>query len=82
MTESDTERKGKEMAKTANKFNLTDLLNNRSKELEGITGGQQEEGKAGQQDNATQQAEGNEVVNIDVNDLVPSQDNFYHVDDE
>lgn len=70
------------MAKTANKFNLTDLLNNRSKELEGITGGQQEEGKAGQQDNAPQQAEGNEVVNIDVNDLVPSQDNFYHVDDE
>ena len=38
--------------------------------------GQQEEGKAGQQDNAPQ------IINIDVNDLIPSQDNFYHVDDE
>ena len=65
------------MAKTANKFNLTDLLNSRSKELEGITGGQQEESAAGQQDNAPQ-----EIINIDVKDLIPSQDNFYHVDDE
>lgn len=58
-------------------FNLTDLLNNRSKELEGTGSGQQEESKAGQQDNAPQ-----EVINIDVKDLVPSNDNFYHVDDE
>lgn len=65
------------MAKTANKFNLTDLLNSRSKELEGITGGQQEESTAGQQDKAPQ-----EIINIDVKDLIPSQDNFYHVDDE
>ena len=63
------------------KFNLTDLLNNRSKELEGVSG-QQEESAAGQQENAPQQAEGNEVVNVDVYSLVPSQDNFYHVDDE
>ncbi|WP_289705312.1 hypothetical protein, partial [Bacteroides acidifaciens] len=69
------------MAKaTNNKFNLTYLLNSRSKELEGITEGQQEERAAGQQDNAPQQAEGNEIVNIDVHDLIPSQDNFYHVD--
>lgn len=79
MTESDTERKEKEMAK-AGKFNLTDLLNSRSKELEEAGMGKQEESAAGQQDNATQQD--NAVVNIDVNDLVPSQDNFYHVDDE
>ena len=70
------------MAKTANKFSLTDLLNSRSKELEGITEGRQEESKAGKKDNAPQQAEGNEIVNIDVHDLVPSNDNFYHVDDE
>ena len=70
------------MAKTANKFSLTDLLNSRSKELEGITEGRQEESKAGKKDNAPQQAEGNEIVNIDVHDLVPSQENFYHVDDE
>lgn len=75
MTESDTERKEREMAK--GKFNLTDLLNNRSKELEEAGGGQQEESKAGQQDDAPQ-----EIINIDVYDLVPSQDNFYHVDDE
>lgn len=65
------------MAKTANKFNLTDLLNSRSKEMEGITGGKQEESTAGQQNNAPQ-----EIINIDVKDLIPSQDNFYHVDDE
>lgn len=64
------------MAGKASKFNLTDLLNNRSKELEEVGSGQQEESKAGQQDNAPQ-----EITNIDVYDLVPSQDNFYHVDD-
>lgn len=80
MTELDTERKEKEMAKA--KFNLTDLLNSRSKELEEAGAGKQEESAAGQQDNAPQQAEGNTVVNIDVHDLIPSQDNFYHVDDE
>lgn len=77
MTESDTERKEKEMAGKAGKFNLTDLLNSRSKGLEEVGGGQQEESKAGQQDNAPQ-----EIINIDVKDLIPSQDNFYHVDDE
>lgn len=75
MTESDTERKEKEMAGKAGKFNLTDLLNSRSKELEGANG-QQEEKAAGQQDNAPQ-----EINYIDVYDLVPSNDNFYHVDD-
>ena len=74
MTESDTERKEKEMAKA--KFNLTDLLNSRSKELEEVSGGQQQESAAGQQDNATQQAEENAIMNIDVHDLVPSKDNF------
>ena len=80
MTELDTERKEKEMAKA--KFNLTDLLNSRSKELEEVGAGKQEESAAGQQDNAPQQAEENAVMNIDVHDLVPSKDNFYHVDDE
>ena len=76
MTESDTERKEKEMAK-AGKFNLTDLLNSRSKELEEVSGGQQEKSEAGQQDNAPQQEEENAVINIDVHNLVPSQENFY-----
>jgi len=65
------------MAAKAGKFNLTDLLNNRSKELEEAGGRQQEDSKAGQQDKAPQ-----EIINIDVEDLIPSQDNFYHVDDE
>lgn len=65
------------MAGKKSGFNLMDLLNNRPTELEETDGGQQEEGKAGQQDNAPQ-----EIINIDVNDLIPSQDNFYHVDDE
>lgn len=71
------------MAKaTNNKFNLTQLLNGRSKEPEGITEERREEIEAEKQDGATKQTEGSEIVNIDVYDLVPSQDNFYHVDDE
>ena len=64
------------MAGKKSGFKLTDILNNRSMELAEEENGQQEEGKAGQQDNAPQ------IINIDVNDLIPSQDNFYHVDDE
>ena len=75
--------KGKKMAKTTNnKFNLTQLLNGRSKEPEGITEERREEIEAEKQNGATKQTEGSEIVNIDVYDLVPSQDNFYHVDDE
>ena len=71
------------MAKTTNnKFNLTQLLNGRSKEPEGITEERREEIEAEKQNGATKQTEGSEIVNIDVYDLVPSQDNFYHVDDE
>ena len=64
------------MAGKKSGFKLTDILNNRSMELAEEENGQQEEGRAGQQDNAPQ------IINIDVNDLIPSQDNFYHVDDE
>ena len=56
---------------------MTDILNNRSKELAKARNGQQGEKAAGQQDNAPQ-----EIMNIDVHDLIPSKDNFYHVDDE
>lgn len=58
------------------KFNLADLLNSRSKELGAAGGGQQAE------KGDWQQAGENEVVRVDVYDLVPSKDNFYHVDDE
>ncbi len=53
------------------KFNLTNLLSSRSKELQGITSGHQKS-----------VAQENEIICIDVYDLVSSQDNFYHVDDE
>lgn len=63
----------------ADKFNLMELLSQRSK-------GQQAEEKAeGQQAEnfmPAPAAEKEEVMMIDVCDLVPSKENFYHVDDE
>lgn len=52
----------------AGKFNLTELLNQRSKEIEE----EQENGK---------KEEKMEVEYVDVYDLIPSKDNFYHVDE-
>lgn len=64
----------------AEKFNLMELLSQRSK------GQQAEEEKAeGQQAESFMPApeiEREEVLMIDVCDLIPSKDNFYHVDDE
>jgi ParB-like chromosome segregation protein Spo0J len=59
------------------KFNLTELLNARSQEVAQQEATEQEE----QQQEAVQQ-EKEEVMMIDVCDLVPSKENFYHVDDE
>lgn len=58
------------------KFNLTELLNQRSMEQAGAAG---ETIKAGQQGGRQETGE-NEIVMVDVEDLVPSRDNFYHVD--
>nr|DAT50824.1 MAG TPA: chromosome partitioning protein [Caudoviricetes sp.] len=52
----------------AGKFNLTELLNQRSKEKEA----EQEDGK---------QEEKMEIEYVDVYDLIPSKENFYHVDE-
>ena len=52
----------------AGKFNLTELLNQRSKEKEA----EQEAGK---------QEEKMEIEYVDVYDLIPSKENFYHVDE-
>ena len=71
MTKSDTEKGGK-MEKA--KFNLTDLLNSRSKEIEEAAG--HKECPKEQKDNES------EIIQVDVYDLIPSQDNFYHVDDD
>lgn len=62
------------------KFNLKGLLNQRSMELAkaGAAAGTEEAGQQGGQ----QEAGKNEVVMVDVEDLVPSKDNFYHVDSD
>lgn len=68
------------MAKS--KFNLTGLLNQRSMELVQEQAGAAEETKeAGRQEGAAGSRE-NEIVMVDVEDLVPSKDNFYHVDSD
>lgn len=66
------------MAKEKAKFNLTGLLNQRSMEL-AKAGAAEEAQKVGQQ-GGRQEAGENEIVMVDVEDLVPSKDNFYHVD--
>lgn len=54
----------------AKKFNLMELLNERSRETEET--GQQVEGQTGKEE---------KVMMIDVYDLIPSKENFYRVDD-
>ena len=49
------------------KFNLTELLNQRSVEQAGAA-------------EETKEAGENKIVMVDIEDLVPSKDNFYHVD--
>ncbi|CAK7048066.1 MAG: hypothetical protein BACD_02360 [Bacteroides rodentium] len=68
----------------ARKFNLMELLNERSKETE-EAGQQAEEGLAAEEAKG-QRAEGEnqteeKVMMIDVYDLIPSKENFYRVDD-
>lgn len=58
----------------AKKFNLTELLNQRSVE-------QQEVAENSQKTTGLVQDETEELMMIDVYDLIPSRDNFYHVDD-
>ncbi len=59
----------------AKKFNLTELLNQRSVEQQEIQESSQKETTGLVQDDT----EG--LMMIDVHDLIPSRDNFYHVDD-
>ncbi|ANU48499.1 hypothetical protein ADH76_10085 [Enterocloster clostridioformis] len=68
----------------AKKFNLTELLNQRSREIEeaGQTVNEETaaEGVKGQQAEG-QTPEEEKVMMIDVYDLIPSKENFYRVDD-
>lgn len=62
------------MAKDSKKFNLTDILNQRSKEVQ-ITELEEER-------EIQEAREKDEIIMMDVYDLVPSKDNFYHVNDD
>lgn len=59
------------------KFNLTDLLNQRSTEQ---AAGAAERTKEAERQEGHQGAGKDEIVMVDIEDLVPSKDNFYHVD--
>lgn len=61
----------------AKKFNLTELLNQRSKELEA-----EEIGAEREESGTAQAVDKEEIVMVDVYDLIPSKENFYRVDDE
>lgn len=63
------------MAKVKSRFNLTELLNQRSMEQAQVRAA----AEAGDQERQ-QIEEKNEIVMVDIEDLVPSKDNFYHVD--
>lgn len=65
------------MAKAKNRFNLMELLNQRSAEL--AQAGEQEEDA---RETGQPEPEKEEIVMVDVKDLEPSKDNFYHVDAE
>ncbi len=62
------------MAKAKERFNLAGLLNQRSMEL-AKAGAEEGTKEAGQKEAAE-----NKIVMVDIEDLVPSKDNFYHVD--
>lgn len=59
------------------KFNLTQLLNQRSKEVQ-VTALEEEQQEAKEIQEAQEKGE---IVMMDVYNLIPSKDNFYHVDD-
>lgn len=68
------------MTKTKNKFNLTGLLNQRSMEI-AKAGAAEEIQEAGRREGQQNVGE-NEILMVDIENLVPSKENFYHVDDD
>lgn len=63
------------MAAKAEKFNLMDLLNQRSKQKQ-----EAEEQETPEERTEENEQQGNEVFMVDVYDMIPSKENFYHVD--
>lgn len=68
------------MAAKAEKFNLMDLLNQRSKQKQEAA--EQHPAAEGTQEERTEEnkQQGNNVFMVDAYDMIPSKDNFYHVD--
>ncbi len=68
------------MAAKAEKFNLMDLLNQRSKQKQEAE--EQHPSVEGTQEERTEEnkQQGNNVFMVDAYDMIPSKDNFYHVD--
>ena len=62
-------------------FNLVEMLNQRSKEQLKGAGAEKERREEDGRAAMNQEPERQEVMMIDVEDLIPSQDNFYRVDD-
>lgn len=62
-------------------FNLVEMLNRRSKEQLKGEGEEEERREEGGRAAVDQEPERQEVMMIDVEDLIPSRDNFYRVDD-
>ncbi len=62
-------------------FNLVEMLNRRSKEQLKGEGAEEERGEEGGRAAVDQEPERQEVMMIDVEDLIPSVENFYQVDD-
>ena len=62
-------------------FNLVEMLNQRSKEQLKGSGTEEERREEDGRAAMDQEPERQEVMMIDVEDLIPSQDNFYRVDD-
>lgn len=64
------------MAAKAEKFNLMDLLNQRSKQKQETEEQNPEAGQGAQKE----KTEENRVFMVDAYDMIPSKENFYHVD--
>ena len=62
-------------------FNLVEMLNRRSKEQLKGEGEEEERREEGGRAAVDQEPERQEVMMIDVEDLIPSVENFYQVDD-
>lgn len=75
-----TQKKGKEMAKDSG-FNLVEILNQRSRLEVKVTGDETEGARELAKADGKELPERQQIMMIDIDDLLPSNENFYQVDD-